>query len=114
MKQRIEMTGELLISLVMMWLDEATDPFHTAPGAFHTKLEFHVNGCEMEMVFTGSAPILAMVFFRERIAYAGKSCDSRVEVLHVTLTPPIHDRQLNQRKIPTRGTWTVPHSGTDG
>jgi hypothetical protein len=49
----------------MMWLDEATDPFHTAPGAFHTKLEFHVNGCGMEMGFTGTAPILAMVFFSE-------------------------------------------------
>jgi hypothetical protein len=66
----------------MVWLDEATDPFHTAPGAFHTKLEFHVNGCGMEMVFTGNDPILAMVIFAE-YAYEGKNCDSGSEVLHV-------------------------------
>jgi hypothetical protein len=52
-------------AIIAAWDAEATDPFHTAPGAFHTKLEFHVNGCGMEMVFTGSAPILAMVFSRE-------------------------------------------------
>jgi hypothetical protein len=50
---------------MVVWLVFA-DPFHTAPGAFHTKLEFHVNGCGMELVFTGSAPILAMVFFAGR------------------------------------------------
>lgn len=59
------MDALILLSLVMMWLDEATDPFHTAPGAFHTKLEFHVNGCGMEMCFSGNAPFLAMVFFGE-------------------------------------------------
>jgi hypothetical protein len=64
----------------MMWLDEATDPFHTAPGAFHTKLEFHVNGCGMEMGFTGNAPVLAMVFFG-KMAYERKNCDSGAEVL---------------------------------
>jgi hypothetical protein len=77
-----EIDALILLSLVMMWLDEATDPFHTAPGAFHTKLEFHVNGCGMEMGFTGSPPILAMVFF-EMATYDVKNCDSAADVLHV-------------------------------
>jgi hypothetical protein len=65
----------------MVWLDEATDPFHTAPCAFHTKLEFHVNGCGMEMVFNGSAPVLAMVFFAGKLAYEVKIVTSEQRLL---------------------------------
>jgi len=32
----------------------------TAPGALHTKLEFHLNGCGKEMGFTGNVPVLAL------------------------------------------------------
>lgn len=55
----------------------------------------------------------ARLFWQSR-SELGKTCDSAVEVLHVTFTPPTHDRQRNQRKIPTRGTWTVPYGGADG
>ena len=91
----------ILLSLVMMWLDEATDPFHTAPGAFHTKLEFHVNGCGMEMGFTGNAPGLAMVFFAE-VANESKNCDSASEVLHVVMIRFVisaHDAPKTQQDL---------------
>lgn len=58
-----EMAALILLSLVMVWLDEATKPFHTAPGPFQTKVEFHVNGCGMERDSAGNALGLAMLFF---------------------------------------------------
>jgi hypothetical protein len=44
------------------------EPFHSAPGVeeFHTKPEFHVNGCGMGPEFAGNALALAMVFFAGR------------------------------------------------
>ena len=68
-------------AIIAAWDAEATDQFHTAPGAFHTRLLDHVNGCGMEMGFTGSPLSLAMVFFAE-YAYEGKNCDSGSGVLH--------------------------------
>jgi hypothetical protein len=40
-------------------------------------------------------PSLWQWFFRGKMAYEGKNCDSGEEVLHVTLKLPIHDRQRN-------------------
>ena len=64
--------------------------------------------------FVPEMPSLWQCFFCGKITYEGKNCDSGSEVLHVTLNPPIYDRQRNQRKISTRRTWTVPHGVPDG
>ncbi len=54
----------ILLSFVigLVGLLTLVEPFHTAPGAFHTRLEFHVKGCDMELVFTGIGPFLARFF----------------------------------------------------
>ena len=70
-----EMDALILLSLVMVWLDEATFPFHTAPGAFHTRLEFHVNGCGMEMACSGSRHILAIFFFGDDLRQVAEGAE---------------------------------------
>jgi hypothetical protein len=72
----------------MMWVGEATKPFHTAPGEFHTRLFDHVNGCGMEMGCTRPGRFLAKTFFGQRIfsrreADEGKNGDSAGDVLHI-------------------------------
>ena len=47
-------------------------------------------------------------FFRRLIAQQGKTCDSAVEVPHVTLAPPIHELQLTPD---CRSCWTGVNPG---
>jgi hypothetical protein len=67
---------------MVVWLELAV-PFHSAPGEeeFHTTPEFHVNGSGMGPDFAGTGTILARVFFRGKMAYEGKNCDSGGDVL---------------------------------